>query len=140
MIVEWCRQGLFDRSPAALAEALSCACILGRTEIAAFLLDRGVNPSGGAGTGMNAMHWAVNRGQTEAARLLMSRGVPLEARNTHGGTVLATAVWSAIHEPRSNHLRIIEMLLAAGARADAVNVPCGDARIDEILARHQSAS
>ena len=36
-------------------------------------------------------------------------------KNAYGGTVLGQTVWSAIHEPRPDHLKIIELLVAAGA-------------------------
>ena len=54
----------------------------------------------------------------------------------YGGTVLGTAVWSAINEPRSNHISIIEALLKAGARLDAVKYPSGSERVDEVLRQH----
>src|SRR5438105_15928649 len=74
-IVEWFRMGLFDDEPEALAEAFACACFLGRTSIAAFLLDQGVDPLAGDATGMNAFHWAVNRGNLDTTRMLISRSV-----------------------------------------------------------------
>jgi hypothetical protein len=91
-IIEWYNRGYFAGEPAALAEALTCACFLGRTGVAEFLLDRGVDPAAGAGTGLNAFHWAANRGQSEAVRLLLRRKAPLETRSMYGGTVLGTAV------------------------------------------------
>src|SRR5262245_5882544 len=48
-IVEWYDLGYFDDEPAALAEALSCACFLGRTDVVDFLLARGVNLVAGNG-------------------------------------------------------------------------------------------
>src|SRR5882724_9908127 len=67
-IVEWYEAGCFDEHPQALAEALSCACFLGCTQVAEFLLNHGVDPVAGDGTGMNAFHWAANRGQLETVR------------------------------------------------------------------------
>src|SRR5438105_3669071 len=64
-IVEWHRLGLFDGEPEALAEAFCCACFLGKTDVAEYLLGQGVDPLAGSGTGMNAFHWAANRGQLE---------------------------------------------------------------------------
>ena len=49
-------EGLFRSEPKALAEALTCACFLGRTSVAIYLLTHGIDPSGGAGTGLNAFH------------------------------------------------------------------------------------
>ena len=59
-IIEGYDKGYFAEEPATLAEALTCACFLGRTGVAEFLLDRGVDPAAGAGTGLNAFHWAAN--------------------------------------------------------------------------------
>src|ERR1700730_18288159 len=114
-IVAWVEKGLFEDQPQALAEALACACFLGRTEVAEFLLQRGVDPAAGNGTGLDAFHWAVNRGQLAVVRLLLRHNASLETRSMYGGTVLGTAIWSARNEPRRDHLEIIEELLSAGA-------------------------
>src|SRR3954454_3357483 len=106
-IIGWYDKRYFAEEPAALAEALTCACFLGRTAVAEFLLDRGGDPAAGAGTGVKAFHWAANRGPAETVRLLIRRKVPLETHSMYGGTVLGTAVWSAINEPRPGHLQII---------------------------------
>ena len=135
-IIEWYDQGYFAAEPAALAEALTCACFLGRTGVAEFLLDRGVDPAAGAGTGLNAFHWAANRGQSETVRLLIRRKAPLETRSMYGGTVLGTAVWSAINEPRPGHLQIIEDLLVAGARLVEAGYPTGHEQVDAVLRRY----
>jgi hypothetical protein len=132
-IVEWNEAGMFASEPTALDEALSCACFLGCTSVAEYLLDHGVIPSAGNGTGMDAFHWAVNRGQFGTTMLLIRRKTPLEVRSSHGGTVLGTAVWSAIHEPRRDHLKIIEALVAAGARVDEIELPTGRSDIDDVL-------
>jgi hypothetical protein len=134
-IIEWYNRGYFAVEPTALAEALTCACFLGRTGVAEFLLDRGVDPAAGAGTGLNAFHWAANRGQSEAVRLLIRRKAPLETRSMYGGTVLGTAVWSAINEPRPDHLIIIEELLVAGARSGEAGYPTGHEQVDAVLRR-----
>ena len=139
-IVEWCLQGRFDKEPEALAEALACACFLGRTNVVDFLLARGVDPEAGAATGMNAFHWAANRGNLDTVKRLIERDAPLETKNMYGGTVLDCCVWSAIQEPRGDQLAVIEALLRAGARVDAVNYPTGHQRVDEVLRRHGAGS
>jgi ankyrin repeat protein len=136
-IVEWHEQGRFRDQAKALAEALTCASFLGRTAVAEYLLKQGVNPSGGAGTGLDALHWAANRGQLEAVRLLIGAKAPLETRSMYGGTALGTAIWSAINEPRRDHLQIIEELLNAGAHLADVEYPTGHKHIDAILQRHR---
>jgi ankyrin repeat protein len=135
-LIEWMEQGLFRGHDRELAEALTCACFNGRTEVAEYLLNRGIAPSGGVGTGLDAIHWAANRGQLEAVRLLTRYKVPLESRSMYGGTALGTAVWSAINEPRADHLAIIEELLAAGARVQDAGYPTGRDGIDALLRRY----
>ena len=133
-IIHWYEVGLFAKEPVALAEALTCACFLGYTSVAEYLIEKGVDPSAGFRTGMNAFHWAANRGQLGTSMLLIRQKAPLEIKNMYGGTVLGTAVWSAVNEPRGEQLRIIEELIKAGARVEEAQFPCGDERVDKILA------
>lgn len=137
-VVCWHEQGRFRQDPKAVAEALTCACFLGRIDVAEYLLDHGVSPSGGAGTGLNAFHWAANRGQLEAVRLLLRWNAPLGTRSMYGGNVLDTAVWSAINEPRTAQREIIEELLTAGARLEDEEFPTGHEEIDAILRQHRA--
>jgi hypothetical protein len=135
-IIDWVESGKFNTEPRALAEALSAACFNGYTEVARFLLDRGVDPAEGCGTGLNAVHWAANRGQLETVRLLLSRKAPLELRNMYGGTVLGCTVWSAVYEPHPDHVRIIEAVLEAGANVAEAEYPSGRDDVDEVLRRY----
>jgi len=132
-IVDWYERGFFDGHPPEAAEAVTCACFLGDRETAEYLILQGLDPSGGARSGMNAVHWAANRGEVGTLQLLLSRGVPLEVENMYGGTVLGQAVWSAVNQPRPGQLEAIAELLRAGADVKAVRVPTGDPRIDELL-------
>lgn len=135
-IIDWYERGYFEDEPRALAEALTCACFLGRTSIAEFLLNEGVDPAAGFGTGMSAFHWAANRGNLDTVNLLIERKAPLEQRNMYGGTVLGCTVWSAINEPMGNQIEAIEALLKAGARIEESDYPTGNERVDELLRRH----
>lgn len=132
----WCADGSLEQHPGTMAEALTCACFLGRTSVAEQLLDHGADPTAGNATGLDALHWAVNRGQVETVRMLLDRKVPLDTRNMYGGTILGTAIWSAINEPRDGHAAIVEMLLDAGAPCDPALHPCGESAIDALLQRH----
>lgn len=114
-VIEWFDQGRFHDAPVALAEAFTCACFLGYTKVAAYLLEHGVDPTAGIGTGLNAFHWAANRGQLETVRFLLAHKVPLNTRNMYGGTVLGCAKWSAVNEPKPAHKEIIALLEKAGA-------------------------
>ncbi|MBI1333646.1 MAG: ankyrin repeat domain-containing protein [Armatimonadetes bacterium] len=135
-IIEWHKQGRFDDHQAELNEALSCACFNGRCQVAEYLLHHGVRPEDGNLTGMNAIHWAANRGQLEAVRLLISRHADLESVNTYLGTALSCAVWSAMNEPKPNHLEIVRTLIEAGADRSTVEVPTGNPDIDRLLSPH----
>jgi ankyrin repeat protein len=84
-IIDWCERDLFRDQPRALAEALTCACFVGSTTVAEYLLQPSVDPAAGAATGLDALHWAVNRGQRETTRLLLKYNPPLESRNRFGG-------------------------------------------------------
>jgi ankyrin repeat protein len=138
-IIEWCEQERFRDEPIALAEALTCACFLDMTGVAEYLLTKGVDPAAGAGTGLDAFHWAANRGNLETVRLLIERKAALETRSMYGGTVLGTAVWSAINEPRRDHLQIVDELLNAGARLEEAGYPTGDSKVDAVLRRHAAS-
>lgn len=135
-IVDWYEKGYFEDEPKALAEALTCACFLGRTSVAELLLNEGVDPAAGTGTGLSAFHWAANRGNLETVKLLIERKAPLEQRNMYGGTVLGCTVWSAINEPWFEHIAVIEELLAAGANIEESDYPTGNGRVDELLRRY----
>ena len=126
----------FESESVAAAEALTCACFLGKIRVANYLLQRGVSPTGGMGTGLNAMHWAANRGQVEVVRLLLQWRAPLDVRSMYGGNVLDTAVWSAINEPREGHLAVIDVLLDAGARLEDEQYPTGHEAVDMRFKRH----
>jgi hypothetical protein len=139
-IVDWLEKGYFDDEPKALAEALTCACFLGRTSISRLLLSEGVDPAAGTGTGMSALHWAANRGNLDTVRLLIERKAPLELLNMYGGTVLGCTVWSAIYEAKIDHIAIIEALIDAGANIDASGYPTGNELVDEVLRRRGGKS
>lgn len=139
-IIEWHKQGLFAYEPTALQEALTCACFLGRTNVAEYLLAKGVDALAGNGTGLNAFHWAANRGQLETVMLLIRHKTPLETRNMYGGTVLGTTVWAAINEPKADHILIIEALIEAGAHLNEAGYPTGNERVDEVLRRYERSS
>jgi hypothetical protein len=135
-ILQWHAAGRFADEPQALEEAFTCACFNGCVEVAEYLLARGANPSGGAGTGLNAFHWAANRGQLEIVKLLVRHHAPLEIRNSYGGTVLGGTVWAAVHETRDTHPEILETLLKAGAKVGEAEFPSGDPQVDRILQRY----
>ena len=50
-IIQWFDDGLFVNEPKALAEAFTCACFNGCTDVVEHLLANGVDSSGGINTG-----------------------------------------------------------------------------------------
>jgi len=117
-IVEWFEAGQFASEQEALAEALSCAMMLGRTDTARYLLEKGVDPYAGMKTWLAGPHWAVSSARLDTVKMLIEKGVPLEVKNLYGGTVLGQTLWSAVNEHRPEHADIIEALLAAGAEVE----------------------
>lgn len=107
--------GRFATEPEALAEALSCACMLGRTETARYLIEAGVDPYAGMKTWLAGPHWAASSGQFDVIKMLIEKRIPLEVENKYGGTVLGQALWSAVNEHSDSHAEIIEELLSVGA-------------------------
>lgn len=136
LIMRWQAEGRFAGHPAELAEALSNACFLGREQVASALMAIGVDVASGTGTGLDGVHWAANRGQLETLRMLIALGAPLETINMHGTTVLGTAVWSAMNEPRPAHVEIVRALLEAGANVEGAGYPTGAPEIDALLEKH----
>ena len=135
-VVRWLAEGRFRDIPDVLREAFTCACFLGKTTVVKSLLEEGADAEGGAATGLNALHWAVNRGQLETVQLLLETRASLEVRNMYDGTALGAALWAAIYESRPAHVAIIEALLKAGAQVAAVDYPTGVTAIDVLLERY----
>ncbi len=117
-IVKWHSAGDFNAEPEALAEALSCACMLGRLETAEYLLDAGVDVYAGMKTWLAGPHYAASSGHLNIINMLLDRGIPLEVKNLYGGTVLGQALWSAVNEHKAAHADIIAALIRAGAKVE----------------------
>lgn len=134
-IVEWHERGWFSNHPEEAAEALTCACFLGERQTVEYLIDQGLDPSGGSLSGMNAVHVAACRGNVEVLRVLLRHGAPLEVRNMYEGTVLGQTVWSAVNQPRPGQREAIEELVRAGANLREVEFPTGNPEVDQLLSR-----
>lgn len=114
------------------------ACEYGRDAVIDFLLRNGVD-IGVMVNGMTGLHWAVIGQQPGTMRLLLERGAPLEVKNSYGGTILGQTLWCAIEgDPGYDHIPIIEMLLAAGAKIDPA-WQTGVPRLDAILSQRPSS-
>lgn len=135
-VLQFQRDGCFEGRPEALAEAFTCAAFLGALDVVEALLAAGVPAQGGNGTGMDALHWAANRGQLAVVRRLLGAGAAIEVPNRFGGTVLGASVWSSVNEPRPTHPAIVALLLAAGADVTQAAFPSGHAEIDALLEQY----
>jgi hypothetical protein len=114
------------------------ACKFARVQVAEFFLDLGVNPAAADGYDMTALHWACANGSLKVIQRLIALGVPLEAENTWGGTVLNSTLHFVVHDPKqgADYAAVVELLLAAGANLDVVDpTPTGNARVDDVLRR-----
>jgi len=133
-----------------MESALMSASVYGRTAVAEFLLDRGldVDVQVNGFTGVNA---AATGGHLETIRIFLARGASLELRNRYGGTSLEAALWGAANRAHeADYVPVVERLLAAGAHVDPGVVqwwrqqhaasPEAHARILELLRAHAGRS
>ena len=121
-----------------MGEAFRYACCYGSTEVAKYLLDRGVDIANHSGDGQTGAHYAGIGGSLETMQMLIARGAPLELKNEYGGTVLGQTLWSAAHggDP-DGYVAIIEALLKAGAKLNDRHPPV-NAKVDALLRRYGS--
>ena len=64
-----------------MAEAFVHACQHGRTEVARWFLDRGLNPDVAPYLGRTGLHWAIQHRQLEVVRMLLERGADPSLRD-----------------------------------------------------------
>jgi ankyrin repeat protein len=122
------------------------ACEYGRAEVADFLLQMGVDQKTYRQFKLTGLHWAAASGDINTVKTLLRQGAPLEARNVWGGTPLGSAIWAATESdpndpvwPKADWVPIVELLLEAGAKTDAIKYPTGHSRIDAVLRQHGAA-
>ncbi len=114
-------------------QAFIRACQFGHKSICEFLLDQGIDAASQANIGQTGLHYAAHCGQLETVKMLIERNATLEVKNMYDGTVLGQALWSAFNERHKNHLRIVEVLIAAGAQIE----PDWNQWIDELRRRDE---
>jgi len=121
-----------------VAFALIWAAKFGREAVVEFLLDQGVDIAATDIDAMTALHAAAANGHLDVMEVLIARGAPLEVQNRWGGTVLDSTAFFAYHAPdgRIDYEPVLERLIAAGARIQAVGYPTGHEVIDRVMKRH----
>ena len=93
------------------------ACMYGREDVVAFLLEHGADLLDRADSGATALHWAAGGGHFNIVKLLLDRGAPLEEINQWGGTVLEHGGWGFEHDVHGTDFApVFDALLAAGAK------------------------
>ena len=116
-------------------EAYRLACLLGRTNVAVFLLRAGADATKRDNQGFTGLHWAAFQGHAETVKALLEGGAPLEVKNIYGGTVLDCTVWASIHAGLDvDHIPVIAQLIAAGADLGSVDPsPSANEQVEFVL-------
>lgn len=96
------------------------ACEFGRTDVAAFLLQNGMNADATlTQRGETGLHWAAYGAHVEIARLLLERVTRVDVKDqAHQSTPLEWAVfaWSnSVESKRFDYYQVVAMLTRAGA-------------------------
>lgn len=126
---------LAGEAPARVDEAFRVACMLGQVDAVRMLLPKGVHLEKQDNQGFTGLHWAAFYGHADIVKVLLERRAPLEIENAWRGTVLDATAWAAVHAGLAvDHAPIVEQLVAAGARVEAVRpFPTGHPQIDTVL-------
>ncbi|MCE2440515.1 MAG: ankyrin repeat domain-containing protein [Candidatus Latescibacteria bacterium] len=125
-------------SEAELAAAFEDACRFGRTDIAEYLLGKGVDVDEQATWKMTGLMWAASQGHPDTMDLILDHGPLLELRNEFGGTAMGTTLHFAINLPRpgADYPAVIDRLLNAGLKFEGTRKGTGLDDIDAVLRRH----
>jgi ankyrin repeat protein len=98
------------------------ACEYGRTDVAEFLLERGV-PADLKHRGETGLHWAAYAGHPDIVQLLLAQNAPIDAGDDRfDGTPLGWALYGWGNLPpgtnRDEYYEVVEGLVRAGAPVD----------------------
>jgi hypothetical protein len=98
------------------------ACEYGRSEVVAFMLEKGVNVSAKP-QGETGLHWAAYSGHADIVKLLLKRKASLEVKDVRfAGTPLGWGLYGWCNLPpeanRAGYYEVVARLVAAGAKVD----------------------
>jgi ankyrin repeat protein len=96
------------------------ACEYGRTSVAEFLLDQGMEIDARLRNhGNTGLHWAAYSGHADLVRLLLARKARLDIKDeSFAGTPLEWAIHGWGGRPTDGHYEAVALLVAAGATLD----------------------
>lgn len=102
-------------------DGFSWACAYGRTEVVAFLLEKGMDIGARLRShGQTGLHWAAHGGHAEIVRVLLRHGAPLEVQDeSFESTPLAWALhgWSTSTDDE-RYYQVVALLVEAGAKVE----------------------
>lgn len=109
-----------------MQDGFAWACEFGRTAVADFLLQRGVNVNAKLRHhGQTGLHWATYGGHADTVRLLLANGASIHAKDdTYGGTPLEWSLhlWGSSTASETEgrwYYETVALLASAGATLDS---------------------
>ncbi|HAB17680.1 MAG TPA: hypothetical protein DCE44_14650 [Verrucomicrobiales bacterium] len=117
---------------------LQWACQYGRTAVAEFLLERGLD-GGELHRGQTALHWAAYGGHADIVKALLRHGPAVDLRDeAFGNTPLGWALYGWTHPPiegtSGRFYEVVAALTAAGATVEPQNLPTAKVAADPKMA------
>jgi len=108
---------------AQMRDGFTWACEFGRTDVVAFLLERGMDITAKLRNhGNTGLHWASFGGHVRTVQLLLNWHAPLDpVDDSYGGTPLGWALHAWGNEPHGSpdrYYRVVALLVAAGATVE----------------------
>jgi hypothetical protein len=110
------------------------------TAAVALMLDLGFDPHVPGVDDAEAIRWAAFQGNAEMVRLLLAHDPPIGVRDRrYNGTPLGWCVYGSLHGWRrgtGDFATTARLLLEAGERPDAADVPTGRDDVDAVIRAH----
>ncbi len=117
-----------------LEEAFWSACKYGHTEVAEYLLKRGVDIDVKGGANNTGLMLASQRGRRDTVEMLLDCGASVELKNDFGGSALGSTMYFLANHPvpDADYAGVIELLLGAGSEFNFADTT-GDDEVDNML-------